>query len=54
MKGEDVGWEAMGGSRQEVQEVWTTFFDLLETVESYSIHLVRPMWERIEVIYSFL
>ena len=36
------------------ESLWTTFFDVYDTLESYSTHLTKSIWDRTEKIYSFL
>ena len=45
---------SFGISKDDFDKLWTTFFEILETLESYSIHLIKPVWERIETLFDFM
>lgn len=34
--------------------MWTVIFDVIETLESFSSHLTKSIWERTEHLYAFL
>lgn len=40
--------------QKKFEQLWTTFFDVYDTLESFSTHLTKSVWERIELLYSFL
>ena len=32
--------------------MWTTFFDVYDTLDSFSSHLTKAIWERTEMFYA--
>ena len=40
--------------RKQFENLWTTFFDVYDTLDSFSSHLTKAIWERAEVFYEFL
>lgn len=43
-----------GISQEEFEQLWTIFFDTLDTLESFSTHLIKSIWDRLDLIYCFL
>lgn len=41
-------------NEEEFQLLWTTFFDLMDTMESFGSHLIKCIWHRVDVFYQFL
>ena len=38
----------------EFEALWTTFFDVMDTMESFGSHLVKAIWHRVSVFYDFI
>ena len=38
----------------EFEQLWTTFFDVYDTLESFGSHLTKALWHRVEVFYDFV
>jgi hypothetical protein len=38
----------------EFEQLWTTFFDIMDTLESFSSHLVKAVWKRVDLFYDFI
>jgi hypothetical protein len=41
-------------SEKEFEQLWTTFFDVYDTLESFSSHLTKAVWHRIDLFYDFI
>lgn len=39
---------------EEFEQLWTTFFDILDTFESFGSHLIKAVWHRSELLYDFI
>ena len=49
----------MGVKRQltdeaEFEQLWTTFFDVMDTLESFGSHLLKAVWHRVDTFYDFI
>lgn len=40
--------------QKEFENLWATFFDIYDTLDSFSSHLTKAIWERTELFYAFL
>lgn len=40
--------------KDEFELLWTTFFDIFDTLESFGSHLTKAVWDRTEVMYKFI
>lgn len=38
----------------EFQNLWTTFFDIMDTLESFGSHLIKCIWPRVDIFYDFI
>ena len=34
--------------------MWTTFFDIMDTLESFGCHLIKGIWKRADLYYDFI
>jgi len=34
--------------------LWTTFFDIYDTLENFACHLIKAVWHRTEIFYEFI
>ena len=41
-------------TEKEFEQLWTTFFDVFDTLESFGSHLIKAVWQRIDVFYDFI
>ncbi|CDW83820.1 rrna methylase family [Stylonychia lemnae] len=41
-------------NKEEFEQLWTTFFDVYDTLESFGSHLTKAVWGRTEVIYKYI
>lgn len=41
-------------SDDEFESTWATFFELYDTLDSYSSHLTKAVWERMESLYAMM
>lgn len=41
-------------SEKEFEQLWTTFFDVYDTLESFGCHLTKAVWHRIDIFYDFI
>lgn len=41
-------------SEEEFEALWTTFFDMMDTLESFGSHLIKAVWHRVAVFYDFI
>lgn len=39
---------------EEFELLWTTFFDVYDTLESFGSHLTKALWHRVELFYEFM
>ena len=39
---------------KEFELLWTTFFDIMDTLESFGCHLIKGIWKRIDLYYDFI
>ena len=39
---------------QEFELLWTTFFDVMDTLESFGSHLLKAVWHRVDTLYDFI
>ena len=39
---------------KEFESLWTTFFDTMDTLESFGVHLTKGIWPRVDHYYNFL
>ena len=40
--------------QKQFENMWTIFFNVYETLDSFSGHLAKAIWDRTEVFYEFL
>jgi hypothetical protein len=38
----------------DLEYLWTTFFDIYDTLESFGSHLTKAVWHRTELFYEFI
>ena len=43
-----------GMTEKEFESAWATFFELYDTLDSYSSHLTRAVWDRLESLYAMM
>ena len=41
-------------SEKEFEQLWTTFFDVYDTLESFGSHLIKAIWHRMDFFYDFI
>jgi hypothetical protein len=41
-------------NRASFETLWTTFFDIFDTLESFGSHLTKAVWHRTELFYDFI
>lgn len=41
-----------GLKQKEFDKLWETFFEVYDTLDSYSSHLTKAIWERMELLYQ--
>lgn len=41
-------------AKKQFDTIWSTYFDVYDTLDSFSSHLTKAMWERTEVFYTHL
>ena len=46
--------ETFGVEMAEFESLWTNFFDIYDTLESFGSHLVKAIWHRVELFYEFI
>ena len=46
--------QAFGIEAEEFELLWTTFFDIFDTLESFGSHLTKALWHRVELFYNFM
>ena len=39
---------------QKIEEMWTIFFDIYDTLESFGSHLVKAVWPRTEMFFEHI
>lgn len=39
---------------KEFESLWTTFFDVYDTLESFGSHLTKAIWHRVDAFYNFI
>ena len=39
---------------EEFEQLWTVFFDLMDTLEGFGGHLLKAVWHRIDIFYDFI
>ena len=44
----------MINTKSEFELLWSTFFDIYDTVESFGSHLTKAVWHRTELFYKFM
>ena len=37
-----------------MEEMWTIFFDIYDTLESFGSHLVKAVWPRTEIFFAHI
>ena len=38
----------------EFELLWTTFFDVMDTLEGFGSHLLKAIWPRIDLFFDFV
>jgi hypothetical protein len=46
--------QQFGIEKQLFEHLWTTFFDVYDTLESFGSHLTKALWHRVEEFYNFI
>jgi hypothetical protein len=41
-------------SEKDYEQLWTTFFDVYDTLESFGSHLTKAIWHRVDAFYDHL
>ena len=41
-------------SSEQFELLWSTFFDIYDTLESFGSHLTKAVWHRTELFYDFM
>lgn len=41
-------------NKQQFEQLWSTFFEVYDTLDAFSSHLTKAIWERTEAFYAFL
>lgn len=44
----------MLNTKSEFELLWSTFFDIYDTLESFGSHLTKAVWHRTELFYKFM
>ena len=39
---------------KDFETLWTTFFDVYDTLESFGSHLTKAVWHRVELFYDYI
>ena len=45
---------SFGVEKSEFEAMWTTFFDVFDTLESFGSHLTKAIWHRVELFYEYI
>jgi hypothetical protein len=46
--------KATVNSAEQFELLWSTFFDIYDTLESFGSHLTKAVWHRTELFYDFM
>ena len=38
----------------EFELMWTTFFDVMDTLDSFGSHLLKAVWHRVDIFYDYI
>ena len=46
--------EDSGLTQKAFDDLWETFFEIFDTLDSYSSHLTKAIWDRMEKLYKYM